>query len=1062
MNTGKFDVALSFAGEDRAAAEALAGALIERGVTVFYDRYEQASLWGGDLYEHLLDVYQNQARYCVMFLSAHYARSAWTNQERRAAQARAFREKEAYILPIRLDATEIPGILPTVAWVDWATETPRSIATMIAKKVGHDVGDEDGRPVVRLINVPRLPPHLLHRTAAVERIRESLLRGRGDRVGLHGMGGIGKSVLAAAVAHDAEVARAFHDGVVWLTIGRDPRIEARLADLCYAIEGTRVELPDVAAWTVRIDSLLRGRRILIILDDLWTAEHAEAFGRLGGDSCMLVTTRDSRVLTTLGAEAHAIEALSEDDAIDLLALASGQPRDTLPVEAAMTARECGHLPLALSVVGAMGRGVTGFWPLILQRLASADLRALRFRFPTYPYVELMRALQVSVEDLGADVAERFRDLVVFRHAATIPAAAIFRMWGDSIDDLEKKLLLRELADKSLIRAISEETYRLHDLYVDYLRADVADQPERHARLVDGYARLTGQDRVAGPNDGYYFENLIAHLSAAGRNGEAYALLTGSQRWIDAKRKHGGWEASLLADIDVLLDGMADPLPPSDVPQFFGLCMLRLVLQVDAERLRDEDLHLMAVLGRSTEALGMARLRRHRTGRLSGLVAIARGLRERGSPDPMLLDEIVMGAEPLSDVYEGVLMEVARELDASGDVRCRAIVEHVHGRLQRKIAESGFVWEKFRTAGILAMLLADHRDERAPEALRDAVERFARVRSHDHVQFVEQLNARLIDAGLLHEAVKLVGSSDGTDLVSAIASKLTLARALDARGESAAAAKLRDRVQDDVRWISGGSEVPLGMAKGLAGSDDEEADRWFRKAIDAADAVDRDDEAAGPETHRARALQHVAAVMVGAGRVEWAMDVIRMYPLWIDSRGHYAVAEALALRGDPRAAALFDEILTVSSVLSYLGEETVVPRLVIAGLVSGDFAAMALSSMEGADRTALASLAAVARARELDWVRDRQLIDAAGWSRPIDSNVRRASEQITFGYESLVRSFRPIEFDHLGKAIAALTDLVPSLESVQRGISFAAIRECVRIAGWVQWRWRNAHKLLSTP
>jgi hypothetical protein len=92
-----FDVALSFAGEDRDYAEALADALRQYGVKVFYDKYEQAILWGKDLYTYLSDLYQNRARYCVMLLSQHYAAKLWTNHERQSAQARAFREHKEYI-----------------------------------------------------------------------------------------------------------------------------------------------------------------------------------------------------------------------------------------------------------------------------------------------------------------------------------------------------------------------------------------------------------------------------------------------------------------------------------------------------------------------------------------------------------------------------------------------------------------------------------------------------------------------------------------------------------------------------------------------------------------------------------------------------------------------------------------------------------------------------------------------------------------------------------------------------------------------------------------------------
>jgi hypothetical protein len=57
----QFDVALSFAGEDREYVNTIADQLRQHGVRVFYDRYEQATLWGKDLYEHLDHVYQRAA-----------------------------------------------------------------------------------------------------------------------------------------------------------------------------------------------------------------------------------------------------------------------------------------------------------------------------------------------------------------------------------------------------------------------------------------------------------------------------------------------------------------------------------------------------------------------------------------------------------------------------------------------------------------------------------------------------------------------------------------------------------------------------------------------------------------------------------------------------------------------------------------------------------------------------------------------------------------------------------------------------------------------------------------
>lgn len=131
----KYDICLSFAGEQRAYVEQVATILRQQGVQVFYDDYEKTSLWGRDLYEHLDWIYRKAARYCVLFASADYARKIWTTHERQSAQARALREHEVYVLPVRFDDTEIPELRPTVAYVDLRTTTPSELAELIIDRL---------------------------------------------------------------------------------------------------------------------------------------------------------------------------------------------------------------------------------------------------------------------------------------------------------------------------------------------------------------------------------------------------------------------------------------------------------------------------------------------------------------------------------------------------------------------------------------------------------------------------------------------------------------------------------------------------------------------------------------------------------------------------------------------------------------------------------------------------------------------------------------------------------------------------------------------------------------
>jgi hypothetical protein len=133
----RFEVALSFAGEQRRQVEEIASILPSQGVTVFYDDYEKADLWGKNLYDHLSDVYQHQARYCLMFLSKNYAEKVWTNLERQNAQARALVEKGTeYVLPVRFDDTEVKGIPPTLFYLDYRREGATGIVNAVLEKLG--------------------------------------------------------------------------------------------------------------------------------------------------------------------------------------------------------------------------------------------------------------------------------------------------------------------------------------------------------------------------------------------------------------------------------------------------------------------------------------------------------------------------------------------------------------------------------------------------------------------------------------------------------------------------------------------------------------------------------------------------------------------------------------------------------------------------------------------------------------------------------------------------------------------------------------------------------------
>lgn len=133
----KYDVALSFAGTDRALAEKLATILKENGVKVFYDAFYPEHLWGKDLAVEFDRIYRKESRYCVIFVSREYASRMWTIHERRSALARLLQDRgKEYVLPIKVEDIDIDGLAPTISYLALAEYPVEKIAETLLKKLG--------------------------------------------------------------------------------------------------------------------------------------------------------------------------------------------------------------------------------------------------------------------------------------------------------------------------------------------------------------------------------------------------------------------------------------------------------------------------------------------------------------------------------------------------------------------------------------------------------------------------------------------------------------------------------------------------------------------------------------------------------------------------------------------------------------------------------------------------------------------------------------------------------------------------------------------------------------
>jgi hypothetical protein len=283
----------------------------------------------------------------------------------------------------------------------------------------------------RLHGVPDLPPHYLPRAEHIDGLKRKLLAGKGNVgitggssvVGVYGMGGIGKTVLAAALARDSEVRRAFFDGIYRLTIGQKPNLLDLQNQLLRRLTSSRKALTTEREAKDALREVLEGRSSLLIVDDAWTIDHSDAFSVTAPPACLIITTRNREVIVGIGAGEHRLDVFSPSDALRILADWVGEKSlDKLSPEACEVAKECGYLPLALAMIGAMVRlsSRPTAWKDALTRLQRADLIGIKTAFPGYPYPDLLRAIQVSIDALDPIDQERYLDLAVFPEDQSIP------------------------------------------------------------------------------------------------------------------------------------------------------------------------------------------------------------------------------------------------------------------------------------------------------------------------------------------------------------------------------------------------------------------------------------------------------------------------------------------------------------------------------------------------------------------------------------------------------------------------------------------------------------------
>ncbi len=324
----------------------------------------------------------------------------------------------------------------------------------------------------KLYGVPQLPAHYMLREDYLNSFRETLLKGDASKVGItgryigvQGMGGIGKSILANALAHDESVQQAFPDGIFWLQFRQQITKEyllERQKEILHSLQCEQVPY-SLSQGKNLLDLTLQDKHCLLIIDDIWDNKHIKHFDINNTNSRYLLTTRNSALLADIGAITCPVDLLSEVDALNLLAIYSGYSFNDLPAESKEIVKKCGFLPLAIAAIGSMVKNKpVNRWKLALKKLKNAELDKIATTFD-YDHNNLFKAFQVSVEALPKEVQEYYKTLVIFPEDVQIPESVLEILWDyldlgvldplDIIDQLVEASLFSRIDDDFLIDII---------------------------------------------------------------------------------------------------------------------------------------------------------------------------------------------------------------------------------------------------------------------------------------------------------------------------------------------------------------------------------------------------------------------------------------------------------------------------------------------------------------------------------------------------------------------------------------------------------------------------------
>ncbi|CAA6660909.1 unnamed protein product [Spirodela intermedia] len=222
------------------------------------------------------------------------------------------------------------------------------------------------------------------------------------KIGVHGMGGVGKTAIAKHINNRLVESELF-GSIIWVSVSKPFSLASLQADIARAIGLDLSQEPsEVRRSTKLFEHLNRRKKFVLILDDMWGAFSLDLIGipqPNAENGCkILLTTRSVQVCREMETSNNIkVDLLSEDEAWELFKEKIGGDAALSPdiqPTAKLVAKKCGRLPLAIITVGRALRQVDDvrIWRHTLAELgySNSEVRSMKkedHKIPTDHLIE---------------------------------------------------------------------------------------------------------------------------------------------------------------------------------------------------------------------------------------------------------------------------------------------------------------------------------------------------------------------------------------------------------------------------------------------------------------------------------------------------------------------------------------------------------------------------------------------------------------------------------------------------------------------------------------------------